>query len=84
MDARDYDPDRALLSGGRYGALPALPASTDPGVLGGQYLAPDGFAGMRGFPKVVESSHRSRDVPVQLRLRGAERGDVCSEPTRHT
>ncbi len=50
------------------GALPALRAATDPGVLGGQYFGPDGFAGMRGYPKVVESSRRSHDVSVQHRL----------------
>jgi hypothetical protein len=48
--------------------LAALRAATDPGVLGGQYFGPDGFAGMRGYPKVVVSSLRSHDVSVEHRL----------------
>ena len=50
------------------GALPTLRAATDPGVLGGQYFGPDGFAEMRGYPKVVASSGRSHDVDLQRRL----------------
>jgi hypothetical protein len=51
------------------GALPALRAATDPGVLGGQYHGPDGFGEQRGYPKVVGSSDKSHDVDVQRRLR---------------
>ena len=50
------------------GALPALRAATDPGVLGGQYHGPDGFGEQRGYPKVVGSSDKSHDVDVQRRL----------------
>jgi len=50
------------------GALPTLRAATDPAVLGGQYYGPDGFAQMRGYPKLVASSARSHDVDVQRRL----------------
>jgi NAD(P)-dependent dehydrogenase (short-subunit alcohol dehydrogenase family) len=50
------------------GALPTLRAATDPGVLGGQYYGPDGFGGMRGYPKVVASSDKSHDVDLQRRL----------------
>ncbi|OHV03849.1 SDR family NAD(P)-dependent oxidoreductase [Mycobacterium talmoniae] len=50
------------------GALPTLRAATDPGVRGGQYFGPDGFAEMRGFPKVVASSRRSHDAERQRRL----------------
>jgi NAD(P)-dependent dehydrogenase (short-subunit alcohol dehydrogenase family) len=50
------------------GALPTLRAATDPGVLGGQYLGPDGFAEMRGYPKVVGSTDRSHDTETQRRL----------------
>lgn len=50
------------------GALPQLRAATDPGVLGGQYYGPDGFAETRGYPKVVASSAKSHDVDVQRRL----------------
>jgi NAD(P)-dependent dehydrogenase (short-subunit alcohol dehydrogenase family) len=50
------------------GALPTLRAATDPGVLGGQYYGPDGFAEQRGFPKVVASNAVSHDVDAQRRL----------------
>lgn len=50
------------------GALPTLRAATDPGVLGGQYYGPDGFAETRGYPKLVSSSAKSHNVDVQRRL----------------
>jgi NAD(P)-dependent dehydrogenase (short-subunit alcohol dehydrogenase family) len=56
------------LQGADMGALPTLRAATDPGVFGGQYFGPDGFAEMRGYPKVVASSGRSHDVDLQRRL----------------
>ena len=45
------------------GALPALRAATDPGVIGGQYFGPDGFGEQRGYPKVVASSRGVRTTP---------------------
>lgn len=50
------------------GALPSLRAATDPGALGGQYFGPDGFLGMRGYPRVVPSSAQSHDTDLQRRL----------------
>lgn len=50
------------------GALPTLRAATDPGVLGGQYYGPDGFAETRGHPKLVSSSAKSHDAELQRRL----------------
>jgi NAD(P)-dependent dehydrogenase (short-subunit alcohol dehydrogenase family) len=50
------------------GGLPVLRAATEPGVAGGQYYGPGGFLGLRGYPKLVASSRRSRDVTVQRRL----------------
>ncbi|OBB07206.1 short-chain dehydrogenase [Mycobacteriaceae bacterium 1482268.1] len=50
------------------GALPTLRAATDPGVLGGQYFGPDGFAEQRGYPVVVASSRVSHDIAAQNRL----------------
>ncbi|WP_156687737.1 SDR family NAD(P)-dependent oxidoreductase [Mycobacterium sp. Marseille-P9652] len=50
------------------GALPTLRAATDPGVLGGQYYGPDGFAETRGHPKLVSSSAKSHDAEMQRRL----------------
>jgi NAD(P)-dependent dehydrogenase (short-subunit alcohol dehydrogenase family) len=49
-------------------ALPILRAATDPGVLGGQYYGPDGFAELNGYPKVVPSSDQSHDLDLQRRL----------------
>src|SRR5712671_1336981 len=50
------------------GALPALRAATDPGVLGGQYYGPGGIFGARGYPKLARSSGQSRDTALQRRL----------------
>lgn len=57
-----------LLQDPAMGALPTLRAATDPGVLGGQYFGPGGFAEVRGYPKVVTSSDQSYDVDLQKRL----------------
>jgi NAD(P)-dependent dehydrogenase (short-subunit alcohol dehydrogenase family) len=57
-----------LFQGADMGALPTLRAATDPGVLGGQYYGPDGFAEQRGYPKVVASSAASHDIEAQRRL----------------
>lgn len=50
------------------GALPTLLAATDPGASGGQYYGPDGLLGQRGYPVVVGSSWRSRDMILAQRL----------------
>jgi NAD(P)-dependent dehydrogenase (short-subunit alcohol dehydrogenase family) len=57
-----------LFQDSAMGALPSLRAATDPGVLGGQYYGPDGFAQTRGYPKLVSSSRKSHDVDLQRRL----------------
>jgi NAD(P)-dependent dehydrogenase (short-subunit alcohol dehydrogenase family) len=57
-----------LFQGADMGALPTLRAATDPDVLGGQYYGPDGFAELRGYPKIVASSGASHDVDMQKRL----------------
>src|SRR6267154_4797030 len=57
-----------LFQSADMGALPTLRAATDPGVLGGQYFGPDGFAEQRGHPKVVASSVASHDTDAQRRL----------------
>jgi NAD(P)-dependent dehydrogenase (short-subunit alcohol dehydrogenase family) len=57
-----------LFQSAEMGALPTLRAATDPGVLGGQYYGPDGFAEQRGHPKVVASSAASHDTAAQRRL----------------
>ena len=50
------------------GALPALRAATDPGVLGGQYYGPGGLFGTRGYPELARSSRQSHDTALQHRL----------------
>jgi NAD(P)-dependent dehydrogenase (short-subunit alcohol dehydrogenase family) len=57
-----------LFQDAAMGALPTLRAATDPGVSGGQYFGPDGFAELRGYPRVVASSDKSHDVDLQRRL----------------
>jgi NAD(P)-dependent dehydrogenase (short-subunit alcohol dehydrogenase family) len=57
-----------LFQSADMGALPTLRAATDPGVLGGQYYGPDGFAEQRGYPKVVASSAASHDTEAGRRL----------------
>jgi len=57
-----------LFQDAAMGALPTLRAATDPGVLGGQYFGPDGFAEIQGYPKVVASSEKSHDTERQRRL----------------
>jgi NAD(P)-dependent dehydrogenase (short-subunit alcohol dehydrogenase family) len=57
-----------LMQDAALGALPTLRAATDPAVRGGQYFGPDGFAELRGYPKVVASSAQSHDVELQRRL----------------
>jgi NAD(P)-dependent dehydrogenase (short-subunit alcohol dehydrogenase family) len=63
-----YSVIEPLIQDAAMGALPTLRAASDPGVLGGQYYGPAGFAEMRGYPKVVASSDRSHDVALQKRL----------------
>src|SRR5712692_3091412 len=50
------------------GALPALRAATDPGVLGGQYYGPSRLFGTRGYPELAKSSRQSRDTAIGRRL----------------
>jgi NAD(P)-dependent dehydrogenase (short-subunit alcohol dehydrogenase family) len=57
-----------LFQSAAMGALPTLRAATDPGVEGGQYYGPDGFAEQRGHPKLVSSTAQSQDEELQGRL----------------
>jgi NAD(P)-dependent dehydrogenase (short-subunit alcohol dehydrogenase family) len=50
------------------GALPTLYAATKPGLQGGEYVGPDGFRGLRGYPVVTRSSQRSYDQDMAARL----------------
>jgi len=50
------------------GALPELYAATDPTVPGGSYLGPDGPLEVRGYPKRVGSSKKSKNLDDARRL----------------
>lgn len=50
------------------GALPQLRASTSPGVLGGEYYGPKGFAEMTGYPVVVKSNAASHNLEHAKKL----------------
>ena len=50
------------------GALPMLYAATGPAVTGGDYIGPDGFMNMRGYPTHDTPSKRARDGTLARRL----------------
>jgi NAD(P)-dependent dehydrogenase (short-subunit alcohol dehydrogenase family) len=50
------------------GALPTLYAATVPGLEGGTYIGPDGFAEMRGHPVPVPPNGTARDEALARRL----------------
>jgi NAD(P)-dependent dehydrogenase (short-subunit alcohol dehydrogenase family) len=50
------------------GALPTLYAATEPGLEGGTYVGPGGFAEQRGNPKVVKPNRAARDEETARRL----------------
>jgi NAD(P)-dependent dehydrogenase (short-subunit alcohol dehydrogenase family) len=50
------------------GALPLLYAATEPGLPGGTYIGPDGFAEQRGHPAVVQPSAAARNEETARRL----------------
>ncbi|MFW9991068.1 MAG: oxidoreductase [Candidatus Odinarchaeota archaeon] len=50
------------------GALPILYAATAPDVKGGDYYGPRGRLGLRGYPTKVQSSKRSHDIDVAVKL----------------
>ena len=50
------------------GALPQLYAALAPAVRGGEFIGPDGFQQMRGYPTRVDSDANSKDPRVAARL----------------
>jgi hypothetical protein len=63
------------------GALATLRAAADPGARGGEYYGPGGRGELRGYPRLVASSERARDVEAQQRLwRESERLTGVSYP----
>lgn len=57
-----------LAQSAERGALPTLYAATAPGIEGGSYYRPDGFAEMRGFPKRTEAIPAAQDSELGTRL----------------
>jgi NAD(P)-dependent dehydrogenase (short-subunit alcohol dehydrogenase family) len=53
---------------GEMGALPELYAATEPGLEGGTYVGPDGFAEQRGHPEPVRPNGAARDEDAARRL----------------
>ena len=50
------------------GALPTLYGATEPGLQGSEYIGPNGFMGMRGYPAPTRSNERSHDLELATRL----------------
>ena len=57
-----------LAQSAEMGALPTLCAATAPGVPGGAYVGPDGFAEQRGHPRLVGRSTAAADLASARRL----------------
>jgi NAD(P)-dependent dehydrogenase (short-subunit alcohol dehydrogenase family) len=60
--------NRLIAQSAAMGALPSLYAATAPDVRGGEFFGPDAWFEMRGHPRRVGSSARSRDEQVAARL----------------
>jgi NAD(P)-dependent dehydrogenase (short-subunit alcohol dehydrogenase family) len=60
--------NRVIAQSDDMGALPTLYAATEPGLAGGTYVGPDGFAEQRGHPKPVVPNKAARDEQVARRL----------------
>ena len=50
------------------GALPVLYAATPPEIKGGEFVGPNGFLALHGYPHLARSSKRSHDEAVARRL----------------
>ncbi len=61
-------PNKVFAQSDEMGALPTLYAATEPGVVGGTYVGPDGLAEQRGHPKKVSPNAAARDEEVARRL----------------
>jgi NAD(P)-dependent dehydrogenase (short-subunit alcohol dehydrogenase family) len=57
-----------LMQPDTMGALPTLYAATAPAVVGGEYIGPDGFMEMKGYPVVVQPRPQGKDMAVAKKL----------------
>ena len=60
--------NRLFAQSDEMGALPTLYAATEPGLEGGLFVGPDGFAHQRGHPKIETPSGAARDAEAARRL----------------
>jgi NAD(P)-dependent dehydrogenase (short-subunit alcohol dehydrogenase family) len=60
--------NRLIAQSEDMGALPTLYAATEPGLEGGLFIGPDGFAAQRGHPKPEKPSGAARDEQAARRL----------------
>jgi NAD(P)-dependent dehydrogenase (short-subunit alcohol dehydrogenase family) len=68
MDRLMWLGNRVAAQSADMGALPTLYAATVAELPGGEYIGPDGFQEMRGYPKVVGSTKASQDAAVAAKL----------------
>ena len=81
MRFEDLVIEQPLGQSAAMGALATLRAAVDPGARGGEYYGPGGRGELRGYPRLVASSERARDVEAQQRLwRESERLTGVSYP----
>lgn len=57
-----------FLQSPKKGALPTLYAGLHQDLTGGEYIGPDGFQELRGFPKVVDSDSDTKDQKIAAKL----------------
>lgn len=57
-----------FLQSAQKGALPVLYAALEKDIQGGEFIGPDGFQEMRGYPTRVDSDKDSKDKKVAQRL----------------
>jgi len=57
-----------LFQGDEAGALPTLYAATSPAAKGGEYIGPDGFSALKGFPAVEQPRPQALDEAVAKKL----------------
>jgi NAD(P)-dependent dehydrogenase (short-subunit alcohol dehydrogenase family) len=60
--------NRLMAQSDEMGALPILYAATEPGLEGGQFIGPDGFAARRGYPRLETPSPAARNEDTARRL----------------
>jgi NAD(P)-dependent dehydrogenase (short-subunit alcohol dehydrogenase family) len=68
MRLEDLVIEQPLGQSAAMGALATLRAAADPAARGGEYYGPGGRGELKGYPRLVASTERARDVEAQQRL----------------